>query len=72
MRAYPPELGSLWPLLIGRRLWWGWILTNQQGYEDGVQLEFAPLEGQPGAEQALKIQLVVAGSAFAVTKIVPA
>jgi len=27
--------------LIGCRLRWGWLLTNQRGYTDGVQLEFA-------------------------------
>ena len=27
--------------LVGCRLRWGWLLTNQRGYTDGVQLEFA-------------------------------
>jgi hypothetical protein len=29
-----------WSALVGSRLRWGWTLTNQRGYTDGVQLEF--------------------------------
>jgi Family of unknown function (DUF6334) len=29
-----------WNVLIGRKVAWIWLLTNQQGYEDGLRLEF--------------------------------
>ena len=33
-----------WNGIIGRRVAWIWLLTNQQGYEDGLRLEFASTE----------------------------
>jgi hypothetical protein len=32
-----------WAGCLGRRLIWGWRFTNQQGYTDGVRLEFNAL-----------------------------
>ncbi len=32
---------SPWSKCIGFPLMWSWTLTNQQGYEDGLQFEFA-------------------------------
>jgi hypothetical protein len=29
-----------WADLIGGQVCWGWVLTNHQGYTDGVRLEF--------------------------------
>src|SRR5438067_8887456 len=29
-----------WPMCIGLGVCWAWQLTNQQGYSDGVRLEF--------------------------------
>jgi len=34
------SLNDPWRSVIGTKLMWGWILTNHQGYTDGVQLEF--------------------------------
>lgn len=34
-----------WDCAVGAKLTWVWILTNQQGYEDGVQLEFGAAAG---------------------------
>ena len=30
-----------WKDALGNHLMWSWVLTNQQGYDDGFQLEFA-------------------------------
>lgn len=49
--SLPDELHSLrvtkvddkegpWKSAVGFELSWAWLLTNQQGYADGVQLEF--------------------------------
>jgi hypothetical protein len=49
--SLPDELHSLrvskvddqagpWKGAVGSALSWAWLLTNQQGYADGVQLEF--------------------------------
>ena len=34
-----------WDTVYGRRILWAWSLTNHQGYEDGIQLEFSPIDG---------------------------
>lgn len=34
-----------WMELIGGRLTWIWVLTNQQGYQDGLRLEFSFVSG---------------------------
>ena len=47
-----------WSQAVGLRLAWAWELTNQQGYADGVRLEFGP------SREPVTIELVVAGSQF--------
>lgn len=34
-----------WSRAIGTGLLWAWVLTNHQGYRDGVQLEFGTRSG---------------------------
>ncbi|MGQ0843498.1 MAG: DUF6334 family protein [Sporichthyaceae bacterium] len=46
-----------WSQLLGRRLGWRWAMTNQNGYFDGLQLEFE----QPGAP-AVAVQWTAWGS----------
>jgi hypothetical protein len=43
-----------WVDCVGRKVEWAWLLTNQQGYEDAVRMEFRT--GHAGVE------LVVAAS----------
>ncbi|NEO87418.1 MAG: hypothetical protein F6J87_24635 [Spirulina sp. SIO3F2] len=31
---------SPWKNALGQRMRWVWLLTNQQGYEDGIRIEF--------------------------------
>lgn len=45
-----------WAACVGRKVEWAWLLTNQQGYEDAVRMEFQT--GRSGVE------LVVAASAI--------
>jgi hypothetical protein len=45
-----------WVACVGRKVEWAWLLTNQQGYEDAVRMEFQT--GHAGVE------LVVAASAI--------
>lgn len=47
-----------WSLVLGRPLMWSWSMTNQQGYRDALQFEFAQ---EPGVPTVL-IQLVALGS----------
>jgi hypothetical protein len=47
-----------WSLAIGNPLLWSWMLYNQQGYFDGVQLEFAKNAGA----RSIVVQLVALGS----------
>jgi Family of unknown function (DUF6334) len=46
-----------WSSCLGLGLCWGWRLTNQQGYTDGVRLEFGS-----GAEAGPVVELVVIAS----------
>lgn len=40
-RHFAPMAESpLWQSLIGKKLGWGWLTKNQQGYTDGVMLSF--------------------------------
>ncbi|WP_344449821.1 DUF6334 family protein [Actinocorallia aurantiaca] len=48
---------GLWAPALGRPVLWAWILENQQGHTDGLQLSFA-LDG--GAEW--RVQLIAAAS----------
>ena len=45
-----------WAGWIGRGVAWAWLLTNQQGYADGIRIEF----GTDGSG----VTLVVAGSSI--------
>jgi hypothetical protein len=47
-----------WSDCLGCHVGWAWQLTNQQGYGDGVRIEFA--------ESNVVIELIVAGSAIGV------
>jgi hypothetical protein len=56
-----------WPACIGLGICWAWRLTNQQGYSDGVRLEF----GGPGGASSAVVELVVVASAIHVFVAVP-
>lgn len=47
-----------WSSAIGNPLLWSWVLYNQQGYCDGIQLEF----GKNTGSQSTVVQLVALGS----------
>lgn len=47
-----------WSRIIGLPLMWSWEMTNQQGYSDGVQLEFA----KDVASESVIVQLVALGA----------
>nr|CCG06118.1 hypothetical protein [Hahella chejuensis] len=47
-----------WSLAIGSPLLWSWVLHNQQGYFDGIQLEFA----KSTESRSVIVQLVALGS----------
>jgi hypothetical protein len=49
-----------WPRCLGLGVCWGWQLTNQQGYSDGVRLEFV----EPGREARAVVELIVIASAI--------
>jgi hypothetical protein len=51
---------SLWSACIGLGIRWAWRLTNQQGYSDGVRLEFA----DPNAPSSTVVELTVGASAI--------
>jgi hypothetical protein len=54
------DASAEWAPALGRPLRWAWLLTNQQGYQDGIQLEFAhPDEGRGAC-----LQLIAAASAL--------
>ena len=38
---------KLWEGALGKSLSWIWLLTNQQGYEDGFRFEFPSKEKEP-------------------------
>jgi hypothetical protein len=56
-----------WSACIGLGICWAWRLTNQQGYSDGVRLEFS----EPGEESGATVELVVVASAIHVFVVVP-
>ena len=35
-----------WNKAVGKSLFWIWLLTNQQGYEDGLRFEFSAKENE--------------------------
>jgi Family of unknown function (DUF6334) len=47
-----------WAGCVGLGIHWGWRLTNQQGYTDGVRLEF----GEPGGPPRAVVELLVVAS----------
>ena len=49
-----------WKDAIGRPLLWAWRMTNQQGYFDGLQFDFAKTVESP----VTRIQLLVAATEF--------
>jgi hypothetical protein len=51
---------ELWLNYVGYGICWAWQLTNQQGYSDGVRLEFS----EPGKESCGVIELIVVASAI--------
>ena len=51
-----------WAKVIQRPMLWAWVLINQQGYFDGVQMEFA----ETCDSTRTRIQLLVEASAFKV------
>jgi hypothetical protein len=56
-----------WSACMGLRVCWAWQLTNQQGYSDGVRLEFS----EPGAESRSVVELIVVASAIQMFVVVP-
>lgn len=56
-----------WPACIGLSICWAWCLTNQQGYSDGVRLEFS----ERGGVSIAVVELVVAASAIHLFVAVP-
>ena len=51
---------DLWSLCIGGHIVWGWRLTNQQGYDDGLRLEFS----KPEDKVSTIVEFVVMASAI--------
>ena len=49
-----------WSECMGLGVRWAWQLTNQQGYSDGVRLEF----GKPGEESRSVVELIAVASAI--------
>jgi hypothetical protein len=60
--AQPTPVGysAHWDQCLGHPLRWAWLMTNQQGYTDGIRLEF----GGPDCPQSVVLELVVAASSF--------
>jgi len=55
-----------WSACIGLNICWAWRLTNQQGYTDGVRLEFS----ESGGASSAMVELVVSASAIQTFKVV--
>ena len=51
---------TVWSLCIGKPLQWAWLMTNQQGYNDGVRLEF----NDPESPASTIIDLIIAASSI--------
>ena len=49
---------TFWEYLKGSGVLWAWRLTNQQGYEDGVRLEFR----DPSGKSTTIVELIVIAS----------
>ena len=63
------DLGEMvpWRGSIGRPLIWAWVMTNQQGYSDGLQLEFA----EDVEAESVIVQLIALGAQLRVRVINP-
>lgn len=59
---FEPETSDLWSSCIGKPIVWGWRLTNQQGYDDGLRLEFSTRDNNIGPI----VEFVVMASAIQV------
>jgi hypothetical protein len=59
------EAEAIWSNAVGRPLRWAWLLTNQQGYGDGVQLDFA----RPEEARGVCLQLLAVASALKLQKV---
>lgn len=57
-----------WTSAVGRGVRWVWSLTNQQGYDDGVQMEFGN-RAQEGQPIHLCVQLLVVASALRISEV---
>ncbi len=49
---------DLWSSCIGGRIAWGWRLTNQQGYDDGLRLEI----NKPEEKLSTVVEFIVMAS----------
>jgi uncharacterized protein DUF6334 len=49
-----------WSQCLGSRMPWLWRLTNQQGYDDGVRIEFT----KPGENFTFVVEFIVMASAI--------
>ena len=49
---------DLWSLCIGGRIAWGWRLTNQQGFDDGLRLEI----NKPEEKLSTVVEFIVIAS----------
>jgi hypothetical protein len=56
-----------WSTCMDLEICWAWQLTNQQGYADGVRLEFS----EPGKESRAVVELIVAASAIQIFTAMP-
>lgn len=54
-----------WNSALGMRIQWIWRMQNQQGYEDGIQIEFH-LED---SAQSLEVQFIAIGSHISVRRV---
>jgi hypothetical protein len=56
---------TLWKDIINVNLRWVWVLTNQQGYTDGIQFEW----GDPSSEKSIIVQAIAVASCFRLYKV---
>lgn len=57
---FEAENSDLWSSCKGGHIVWGWRLTNQQGYDDGLRLE----SRKPEEKAAAIVEFVVMASAI--------
>lgn len=51
---------AFWAMCIGKRVKWAWLLTNHQGYSDGLRLEFKNTD----EKEAVVVELIAMASSF--------